>query len=61
ADVLKVSIEAGVTTGWQKYVGAGLTIGLDHFGASAPAEQLFAEFGLTAPAITARIRQRLGC
>ncbi|MCU0891983.1 MAG: transketolase [Sandarakinorhabdus sp.] len=61
ADVLKVSIEAGVTTGWQKYVGDGLTIGLDHFGASAPAEQLFAEFGLTAPAIGARIRQRLGC
>ena len=61
ADVLKVSIEAGVTTGWQKYVGDGLTIGLDHFGASAPAEQLFAEFGLTAPAIVARIRQRLGC
>jgi len=59
ADVLKVSIEAGVTTGWQKYVGDGLTIGLDHFGASAPAEQLFAEFGLTAPAIVARIRQRL--
>jgi transketolase len=59
ADVLKVSIEAGVTTGWQKYVGDGLTIGLDHFGASAPAEQLFAEFGLTAPAIGARIRQRL--
>ncbi len=61
ADVLKVSIEAGVTTGWQKYVGDGLTIGLDHYGASAPAEQLYAEFGLTAPAITARIRQRLGC
>lgn len=60
-DVLKVSIEAGVTTGWQKYVGDGLTIGLDHFGASAPAEVLFAEFGLTAPAVTARIRQRLGC
>jgi transketolase len=60
ANVLKISIEAGVTTGWQKYVGDGLTIGLDHFGASAPAEHLFAEFGLTAPAIAARIRQRLG-
>ena len=60
AGVLKVSIEAGVTTGWQKHVGDGLTIGLDHFGASAPAEHLFAEFGLTAPAITTRIIERLG-
>ena len=45
----RVSIEAGVTTGWQKYVGLyGVTIGIDHFGASAPFEKLYAEFGLTA-------------
>jgi transketolase len=36
--VLKVSIEAGVTLGWQRYTGDGLTIGIDSFGASAPAE-----------------------
>jgi len=61
ANVLKVSVEAGVTLGWQRYVGdGGITIGLDRFGASAPAEQLYAEFGITAPAIAAQIRQKLG-
>lgn len=59
ADVLKVSIEAGVTTGWQKYVGDGLTIGIDSFGASAPAEVLYDHFGLVPANITARILDRL--
>lgn len=40
-----VSIEAGTTLGWAKYADA--CIGLDHFGASAPAEILFREFGFT--------------
>lgn len=44
----RVSIEAGVTTGWQRYTGArGVCVGLDHFGASAPADILFERFGLT--------------
>lgn len=44
----RVSIEAAATMGWHRYVGdAGATIGLDHFGASAPAERLFEEFGFT--------------
>ena len=61
ADVLKTSVEAGVTMGWERWVGSdGLTIGIDHFGASAPAERLYAEYGLTAPAIAARIKARLG-
>ncbi len=59
AGVLKVSIEAGVTTGWQKYVCDGLTIGIDGFGASAPADILYAHFGLTADAIVPRIVARL--
>ncbi|WP_408591597.1 transketolase [Novosphingobium sp.] len=59
ADVLRVSIEAGVTTGWQKYVGDGLTIGIDSFGASAPAEVLYDHFGLTAAKIAPRILDRL--
>jgi transketolase len=43
----RVSIEAGVTFGWEKWVGdGGASIGLDHFGASAPAEILFEQFGL---------------
>ena len=45
----RVSIEAGVTLGWQKYTGTdGITIGVDTFGASAPYEKLYEEFGLTA-------------
>jgi len=52
ADAFKVSIEAGVTLGWERYVGPhGLAIGLDRFGASAPAEDLFRRFGFTADAI----------
>ena len=44
----RVSIEAGVTFGWERWVGdGGASIGLDHFGASAPAEILFEQFGLT--------------
>jgi transketolase len=55
-DTLKVSIEAGVTLGWERYVGPrGLAIGLDRFGASAPAEHLFKRFGFTAEAIVPRI------
>ncbi|MCB0035193.1 MAG: transketolase, partial [Anaerolineales bacterium] len=50
----RVSLEAGVTFGWQKYVGdKGTSIGLDHFGASAPFETLYEEFGLTAEAMAA--------
>jgi transketolase len=60
AGVLKVSIEAGVTLGWQKYVGDGLTIGIDCFGASAPADQLYDYFGLTADKIVPQIMARLG-
>jgi transketolase len=56
ADTLRVSIEAGTTLGWERYTGSdGLTIGLDRFGASAPAEDLFQRFGFTAEAIVPRI------
>lgn len=54
----RVSIEAGVTTGWQKYTYAqGLNIGLDRFGDSAPAEELAKEYGFTVDAVVERIRQ----
>ena len=59
AGVLKVSIEAGVTMGWQKYVGDGLTIGIDIFGASGPAEKLYDHFGLTPAKIVPQILARL--
>lgn len=48
----RVSIEAGVTAGWREYVGdAGISIGLNHFGASAAAGTLFKEFGFTPEAV----------
>jgi transketolase len=48
----RVSIEAGVTQGWDRYVGsAGTTIGIDHFGASAPYEVIYEKFGLTPEAV----------
>ncbi|MEL6269012.1 MAG: transketolase [Chloroflexota bacterium] len=44
----RVSIEAGITTGWQKYVGLdGIAIGVDTFGASAPYKKIYEEYGLT--------------
>lgn len=60
-DALIVSIEAGTTFGWERYTGRdGLRFGIDSFGASAPIEDLFQHFGLTADAITPRILARLG-
>ena len=44
-DLPRVAVEAGVTDGWYKY--ADVLVGLDRFGESAPAEQLFREFGFT--------------
>ncbi|MEE9332738.1 MAG: transketolase [Granulosicoccaceae bacterium] len=44
----RVAVEAGVTSGWYKYVGLnGAVLGLDRFGASAPADELFKLFGFT--------------
>jgi transketolase len=44
----RVTVEAGVSLGWERYAGdAGAIIGIDHFGASAPAGTIFKEFGFT--------------
>ena len=44
----RVAVEAAVTVGLYKYVGLdGAVVGIDHFGESAPAGQLFKEFGFT--------------
>ena len=52
-----VSIEAGVTGFWRQYVGrAGLTIGLDRFGESAPANDLAEHFGLTASRVAGDVQ-----
>jgi len=53
----RVSIEAGVTLAWYRYVGAdGIAIGVDKFGASAPYQRIYAEYGLTAEAVVSAAR-----
>jgi len=50
----RVAIEAGVTDYWRKYVGLdGHVVGIDTFGASAPAEALFKHFGFTVDQVVA--------
>ena len=56
----RVSIEAGIAQGWWKYVGsAGRCISLEHFGASAGADKLYSEFGITAEAVVAAAQEIL--
>ena len=53
----RVSVEAGVTFGWTRWVGdRGTSVGVDKFGASAPAEVLFEKYGLTAENVAATAR-----
>ena len=60
SDSLKVSIEAGISQGWHRYVGSnGLTISLEHYGASASAPVLFKEFGFSVEAIVPQIEAAL--
>jgi transketolase len=60
----RVAIEAGATDGWRRYVGAAddpraAVIGIDTFGESAPAADLFRHFGFTVENVTAAIRRVL--
>jgi len=53
----RVSVEAASTFGWMQWVGSrGISIGIDHFGASAPATTLFKEFGFTAAHVVQAVR-----
>ncbi|XP_054805936.1 transketolase, chloroplastic [Prosopis cineraria] len=56
----RVSIEAGSTFGWQKILGSkGKAIGIDRFGASAPAGKIYKEFGITKEAVIAAAKELL--
>jgi transketolase len=58
---VRIGVEAGVRNGWQRYTGsADNAVGLDHYGASAPAEELYAYFGITAEAVYQLAKKRLG-
>jgi transketolase len=59
-DALRVGIEAAIPMGWERWLGSdGAFIGMQGFGASAPAEVLFRHFGITAEALVATVKKRL--
>jgi transketolase len=56
----KVSVEAGLSLGWSKYVGPfGQSVSIEHFGASADAKTLYREFGMTAEAVVAKAKSTI--
>ncbi|MER2059151.1 MAG: transketolase [Niallia sp.] len=56
----RVGIEAGSSLGWREYIGAkGEHITIDHFGASAPADKLFQEYGFTVENVVAKVKSSL--
>ena len=58
----RISLEAGATFGWERFVGLdGLAIGLDHFGASAPYKVLMEKFGFTPEAVLRKIQTYFNC
>jgi transketolase len=57
----RVAVEAGIKLGWERYVGLdGAAVGMDGFGASAPAEVLYEKFGITAENVVAQAKALLG-
>ncbi len=57
---VKVAIEAAVRQGWDRFIGTdGIFVGMNGFGASAPYEQLYAKFGITAEAAAKAALDRL--
>jgi len=59
--IKRVAVEAGVTGGWYKYVGLdGAVVGMDCFGESAPAPELFKHFGITAASVVAAVKKVVG-
>ena len=57
---VRIAVEAGVRQGWERFIGEdGGFIGMSGFGASAPYERLYAEFGITAEAVAAEAKAKL--
>jgi transketolase len=57
----RVAVEAGITLGWEHYIGLqGAVVGMEGFGASAPGEVLYEEFGINAANVVARARALIG-
>lgn len=59
-DAAKVSVEAGSTMGWERWIGTGgVAVGVDEFGASAPYQELYRRYGVTPEAVEEAVRQAL--
>ena len=59
-DCVRVAVEAGVAMGWRERVGdGGAIVSIDRFGASAPAAEMFADYGFTGDNVAARAREAL--
>jgi transketolase len=57
---LRVSLEAGITMGWEHYTGLnGLNLGINRFGESAPGKDVANHFGITPQAVAKKIQSRL--
>jgi hypothetical protein len=57
---VRVAVEAAIKQGWERFIGEdGAFVGMTGFGASAPADVLYREFGITAEAVVAAARARL--
>jgi transketolase len=57
---VRLSIEAGISLGWQRWVGdRGASVAIDHFGASAPGDELMKRFGFTVEGVVAQAQALL--
>ena len=58
--VVKISIEVGIAQGWRELIGdSGVTISLEHYGASADAKRLFKEFGFSVENVVAQVKKAI--
>ena len=59
-DCVRVGIEAAIGQGWDRYISdSDAFVGMTGFGASAPADKLYAHFGITAEAVAAKVKERI--
>ena len=57
---MRIAVEAAVRQGWERFIGEdGVFVGMTGFGASAPSERLYQEFGITPEAVAAEVRRRV--
>ena len=57
---MRVAVEAAVKFGWERFIGEdGAFVGMPGFGASAPYERLYKEFGITAEGVAAAAKAKL--